>query len=218
MDQNPKTIWKWLFSYRQFVTRSQPNEAHKSILRLHEHCKKGGKKFSLVTQSIDGFHTALINESKVLTPQETAKEGIEKHVHSDELVELHGNANYMKCIDECHFKLYKVPDGLKEGDIPVCPMCGQAMRPHILLFDEYYSEQSRSVIDNGLSCDCMIIIGTSLKTQLPNSLIYEHVDEGKLTIEINPKEVIKSNLKNVFHITESCEKSVPLLVNEIISQ
>jgi len=220
LDFNQKPIWNWVHAYRTFLNGAKPNPAHEGILKLQEHFWKIGRELTLATQTLDGIHADLMNSSKVLTPNGAKKEGDSHYGFIDGLIELHGNLNYMTCLDECHVSLYKIPSTLKENEVPICSKCEQPMRPHMLLYDEYYSEyrqKANTMMEKSLNADCMIVIAMSLRTQLPNALTYEHIDEGKPTFEINTEKVIKTTMKNVHYITEPCEKAVPLLVDEIIS-
>lgn len=220
MDFNQKPIWNWVRAYRSFLPGAKPNAAHIGILKLQEHFVKLGRELTLATQSLDGFHADLMNSSKILTPNGPIKEGERQFGFVNDLIELHGNLNYMSCLDECHPSLYKIPSTLKENEVPKCPQCEEPMRPHMLLYDEYYSEyrqKSNTMMEKALNADCMLVIATSLRTQLPSVLAYEHIDFDKPAIEINIEKIIKTDMKNVHYITEPCEKAVPLLVDEIIS-
>eukprot|EP00826_Nyctotherus_ovalis_P006185 TRINITY_DN1143_c0_g4_i1.p1 TRINITY_DN1143_c0_g4~~TRINITY_DN1143_c0_g4_i1.p1 ORF type:complete len:311 (+),score=75.88 TRINITY_DN1143_c0_g4_i1:73-1005(+) len=220
LDFNQKPIWNWVRAYRTFLADARPNPAHEAILRLQEHYTRLGRELTLATQSLDGLHALLMSRSEVLSPSGPKKVGEPQYGFVDDLIELHGNLNYMSCLDECHASLYDIPHGLKENEVPKCPQCEQPMRPHMLLYDEYYSEyrqKSNTMMNKALGADCMLVIATSLRTQLPYALVYEHVDEGKTTVEINTEKVINMEMKNMHHITEPCEKAVPLLVEEIIS-
>lgn len=219
-DQHPEALNRWTREYREMVAATAPNAAHKAVLRLQEYCKKCGKECLLVTQNIDGFHARLARESKVLNLRWETKEGGRGFGFTEGVLEIHGNLNYMRCSDDCCSPFLYSADS-KPGKVgPICSTCGLPMRPHMLLLDEYYCEEfyrSSSAIDKALRSDCMIVIGSSLRTQLSNSLVLESVDDGKPTIEINPAKAIKYYDKNVFHVGESCEKSVPALVDAICS-
>jgi len=65
--------------------------------------------------------------------------------------------------------LYKYPKltELSKNEYPKCKKCGRPMRPHVLLFDEFYREdlyKANTAIQLGENCDCMLIIGSELLT------------------------------------------------------
>lgn len=220
LDFNPKSVWNWFIDYKQKIAQAQPNPAHLALLKLQEHYKIKNKEFSHTTLNIDGLQASLMRKSKILTPNGIAPEGTKEFGYTEGLMEIQGNGNFMRCNEECRPFMYSIPNNLKENDVPPCPRCGMAMRPHMLLFDECYFEgyyKSTTAVDKGLACDCLIAIGTELQTQLPNSLVYEHIDQGKLFVEINLKEVVKSDKKNVHRLIDSCDKTLPALVDAIIS-
>lgn len=218
-DLDAKVIWNWLIDFRQVIAAAKPNEGHKAILKLQEHCKTKEIDFTLVTQNIDNFHSQLIRDSSILKPDLTSKEGTGKYGFTEGVIEIHGNAYYMRCDNErCH-GLFDIPRTLSQDSVPICKKCGKEMRPHALMFDEKYRDdyyQSIKVANLAKRSDCMLIVGSELKTYLPQKIVYDHVHKNRLTIEINPRQVINWDGPNVSNIEESCEKSLPALVHEIM--
>ncbi len=218
-DVNPKFLWNWFVDFKAIMDRAQPNPAHLAILKLQEHCKTHGKEFTLVTQNIDNYHSLLVRQSKILHPRVVDKEGDREFGFTEGVMEIHGNANYMRCSSDRHSGIYRYPEGLQRDCVPVCPKCGSPMRPHVLLFDECYRQdfyKSNTASFRSENCDCMFVIGSELLTNLPRSIAYSHVSAGKLTVEINPRKVIDYTGNNLVHISESCDKSIPKLIDAIL--
>jgi len=217
---SPKTVWNWVQDYKSHVDKAIPNEAHKAVLKFQEYCHEKGKNCTLITQNIDGIHSKLIRESKVLK-YEYPGEGSPNFGFTPYIIELHGNVNYMRCNEDCSLKLYSVPKDLNiNKEIPKCPTCKSNMRPHMLLFDEAYGEgfyNSTTAINEGMRANCMIIIGSGLMGQLASCLAYDAVIDGKLTVEMNTEKVIKmKDEPNLVHINGSADHTVPELFEEIM--
>jgi len=216
-DLDPTVLWDWLIDFISLVEKAKPNAAHYAILNLQEHCKRIGKKFTLATQNIDDFHPQLIKESLLLRPKKEFKEGESGFGFTEGVLEIHGNGNYMRCGNECSIKLFHYPKGLKKGQVPKCKQCGASMRPHILLFDEMYRQDLYALDtarNKGEESDCMFVIGSELATNLPSLLVYNHLLAEKFLIQVNPNKVINDN---VTHIHESCELSLPKLIDAVIN-
>jgi len=66
--------------------------------------------FSKNTQNIDGFHPNLIKNSKILTPDPTKyekhKEGSNQFGFTDDVLEIHGNADFIRCSEDCELNFY----------------------------------------------------------------------------------------------------------------
>jgi NAD-dependent deacetylase len=68
------------------------------------------------------------------------------------------------------------------------------MRPHILFFDESYNEKyyrQDTVKESYEKSDCLIIIGTSIETNLTTRLVGSFVERNLPIIEINPNPSIE---------------------------
>ena len=70
----------------------------------------------------------------------------------DRTYQIHGNIDFMRCSRECLPAPLPMPDGVdvawdkgrpvSERELAAlkCPSCGAPGRPHVLWFDEYYTE------------------------------------------------------------------------------
>jgi len=82
-----------------------------------------------------------------------------------EVFEIHGNLDYMRCSKECSEDLYPSNLGAPRDltAVPKCPKCGQICVPHMLCFDEMYTEKyyrAQSANQMFESVDVLIILGT----------------------------------------------------------
>lgn len=114
---------------------AKPNKAHIKLAEL----EKAGKLKAVITQNIDGLHTA---------------------AGSKKVYELHGSVHRNYCLD-CG-KSYSAEDILASNGVPHCS-CGGLIKPDVVLYGENLDDATvtgaLSAIEN---CDTLIIGGTSL--------------------------------------------------------
>ncbi|MDR1798145.1 MAG: NAD-dependent protein deacylase [Clostridiales Family XIII bacterium] len=126
---------------------AQPNAAHLGIAAL----EGAGKDVRVVTQNIDGLHTA---------------------AGSTHVYELHGSVlrNYcLKCgakydlayiMDPAHCV---PPGGGEAGHVPYCEKCGGMVRPDVVLYEEGLDDATvKGAVDAIAKADLLIVGGTSL--------------------------------------------------------
>lgn len=114
---------------------AKPNKAHIKLAEL----EKAGKLKAVITQNIDGLHTA---------------------AGSKKVYELHGSVHRNYCLD-CG-KSFSAEDILASNGVPHCS-CGGIIKPDVVLYGENLDDATvtgaLSAIEN---CDTLIIGGTSL--------------------------------------------------------
>ena len=117
--------------------KAEPNAAHKYFADL----EKKGKNVIVVTQNIDGLH---------------------QKAGSKIVYELHGTIHQNFCT-RCG-RLFGLDYVLNSKGIPHCDKCGGVIKPNVVLYEESLDEDiiARS-INAIMTCDTMIVIGTSLK-------------------------------------------------------
>ncbi len=69
----------------------------------------------------------------------------------DQVLEVHGSIHHLQCLKPCTMAIWdnreEIPvdfETMRAGHIPVCPRCGGAARPNILMFGDYSWISSRS--------------------------------------------------------------------------
>ena len=169
-------LWDYYFTrFTGAMKDAKPNPAHEAIsdaeLILQD-------RFLLVTQNIDGLHLEAGN-----SPERT--------------IELHGN-KMMRCSHECWIrnnngeaKLTPLPETRNFPEDFTCPDCGSLMRPHVLLFDEYYSQELyRSDEANAWAqeTDLIITVGCSAVVPVAQILANLAVQNGAIVIDVNPAD------------------------------
>lgn len=114
---------------------AKPNAAHYKLAELEEK----GKLRSVVTQNIDGLHTA---------------------AGSKTVRELHGSVLRNYCT-KCG-KFYPVETIVESQGIPKCG-CGGIIKPDVVLYEEGLDDATvTAAVDDISKCDTLIIAGTSL--------------------------------------------------------
>ncbi len=174
--QMPREVWRW-YLYRRHVCRAaDPNPGHFALATLEQAL---GDRFSLVTQNVDGLHLRAGN-----TLERTHQ--------------VHGNIDFMRAAKGGETELYLMdPSLVLEKHVPMsdemwaqltCPD-GQRARPHILWFDEYYSEvlyRSTTAMTAAATCDLLLVIGTSGAASLPMHATAEAARAGAAIVNIDP--------------------------------
>lgn len=132
---NPDEFYRF-YKDKMLITDAKPNIAH---LRLAE-LEAAGRLKAVVTQNIDGLHTAAGSKC---------------------VYEVHGSVLRNYCM-KCH-KFFDV-NYVKEADgIPHCDACGGMVKPDVVLYEEGLDNQ---VVTGALTAiqqaDLLIVAGTSL--------------------------------------------------------
>ncbi|MBV9541932.1 MAG: Sir2 family NAD-dependent protein deacetylase, partial [Alphaproteobacteria bacterium] len=123
-------------------TSVKPNAGHYAVAEL----VKRGKVSHVITQNIDNLHQ-------------------DSGVPADQVIELHGNTRYAKCLT-CNTRV-EIPDIRahfdKHGEAPDCKFCGGIIKTATISFGQAMPEEEMERATRAtLGCDLMIAIGSSL--------------------------------------------------------
>ena len=133
--------WKILIEGDLFST-VQPNKAHYAIAQLEEM----GKIECVITQNIDNLHQKAGNSP-------------------DTVFELHGNMQWIKCID-CgeRYSVDEIRAVLQQGvEVPECKRCGGILKPDVVFFGEMLPHDVLNTATTySMQCDLFIVVGSSL--------------------------------------------------------
>lgn len=176
----PDTVWSWYLYRRTICHQALPNKAHEILSQMESLL---GRRFSLVTQNVDGLHQ---------------RAGCDPYY----LMEVHGCIDKMRCSLDCCTEVFPIPDevGWKakghsltdaERNLLRCPHCKGRARPHILWFDECYNDEYfyfTSALRVARSAGVFLTIGSSGTTNLPLQMAHAAVDAGAVLIDINPED------------------------------
>ena len=137
-----REAWDRAFGGRAGWTGKEPNAGHYACARLVE----SGKSRAVITQNVDNLHHLA-------------------GVPADQVIELHGNASYARCLD-CGLRheladlkaLYKAT-----GDLPCCRACGGIVKTATISFGQAMPEGPMArARDEALACDLFLVLGSSL--------------------------------------------------------
>ena len=135
---------------------AKPNKAHLFFARLQN---LSGKEISVVTQNIDDLH---------------------QKAGSKTVFELHGSVERNYCMS-CH-RFYGLDTILRAEPIPRCPVCGEVIKPDVVLYEEPLDEKVwKGAVKVISESDCMIIVGTSL-TVYPAASFVRYYSGNKLVL------------------------------------
>ncbi len=141
-DDRRREAWGRTFSGAAGWTGAKPNAGHAAVARLIA----SGKASAVITQNVDNLHQ-------------------DSGVPADQVIELHGNASYAKCLTcglRHEYEALKAPF-LEQGIVPVCRACGGLLKSATISFGQPMPEEPMArAEDETLACDLFLVLGSSL--------------------------------------------------------
>lgn len=157
-QRDPKLVWDWYAWRREALKGVRPNPGHYALAEMAQRIAD----FTLITQNVDGLHRMAGNE---------------------DVIELHGNIQKVRCSDCGHF-----PDLWEEGgqEVPRCQFCGGLLRPDVVWFGEALPRSElEAAVQAARGCQVFLSIGTSGVVQPAASLGFAARNRGAVVVEIN---------------------------------
>jgi len=173
-SNEPGHFLQWY--YNRFIScrDALPNPAHEIL---------ANKQIKVITQNVDSLH-------------------VKANHPKDKLIEIHGNINFKRRVNAEYldelvlaewqsvneenlekelFDLFLITEGGKINE-------KKSYRPHILLFDEYYTElyQYEKAITWILDADTIIFMGTSNSVGFTSGALQIGVSKNKKVIVVDP--------------------------------
>ncbi len=204
----PHLSWAWYLERFDKCRTAKPNPAHTAIVDIEKWMEANGSGFDLITQNIDGLHI---------------------EAGSEQVIECHGAARYMRCTNR-HCK-FGPPRGLIEWSegavagvranpcrqtVPRCPSCAKFLRPHVLWFDECYSDhetygskQFDRIMD---AMTVLVFVGTSFSVSITDMLMMGAYQRAVPMFTIDPRSEV---LPEMGHIQAKAEIYLPELVTSL---
>jgi NAD-dependent protein deacetylase/lipoamidase len=211
-ERAPDEVWAWYLMRFAACRGAEPNPAHHAIARIE---RLLGERMSLVTQNIDGLHQRAGSSSERTfaihgdasqmrcasfpgglmqtpapsevnpdgapppTPPQALRAGPQPRLlhtrdHNNELVDLP--------------ELEGGPLSQATRRALTCTRCGGWMRPHVLWFDEYYSEElfrAESAFARADAATLLLVVGTTGSTTLPVQIGLACARRGVPIIDVN---------------------------------
>ena len=134
--------WRRRFAMEEVFAAAKPGRGHRALASLY----RAGKIPALITQNIDNLHQA-------------------SGFKADDVVELHGNTTYARCIG-CGqpYDLAWVKARFDEtGGAPDCTLCDEPVKTATISFGQAMPEDAmRRATELVQQCDLFLAIGSSL--------------------------------------------------------
>jgi len=141
-EEARRESWRRKFAMDSVLSNAKPNAGHFALSSLY----RAGKMKTVITQNIDGLHQ---------------NSGID----DNDVVEVHGNTTYAKCLD-CHDRvtLESVRQEFENNEmLPECRICGGIIKTATISFGQAMPiEEMKRAEAAALSADLFLAIGSSL--------------------------------------------------------
>lgn len=161
-EADPELVWRFYSMRRRDALAAEPNAAHLALAKMEEQLKNA---FYLCTQNVDDLH---------------------ERAGSHRVHHMHGTLFQSRCV-QCNLPYPDRARYEKVSDLPVCPECGAAVRPHIVWFgevplglDEIYRELDRATV--------LLVVGTSGSVYPAAGFVDIANRKGIRTIYVGPEE------------------------------
>jgi NAD-dependent deacetylase len=137
-----REAWRRRFAMEETFAAAQPNDGHRAIAQL----VASGKVSHVITQNVDNLHQ-------------------QSGVPAGQVIELHGNTRYAKCLD-CGARAELAPVRAHfetEGEPPDCVNCGGLLKTATISFGQAMPELEMARAEAAtLACDLFLVLGSSL--------------------------------------------------------
>jgi NAD-dependent deacetylase len=137
-----REAWRRRFAMEEMFASVKPNAGHRAVAALINR----GTASHVITQNIDNLHQ-------------------DSGVPEAQMIELHGNTRYAKCLD-CGERIELAPIRLhfeRHGEPPDCAACGGLVKTATISFGQAMPEIEMARAERAtLGCDLFIVLGSSL--------------------------------------------------------
>ncbi|MEM7348182.1 MAG: NAD-dependent deacylase [Chloroflexota bacterium] len=188
--RKPQDFYDWIRPLVKITNDAQPNPAHTALAEL----EKIGPLQAVVTQNIDGLHTA---------------------AGSDKVYEVHGHVREVECLN-CGRVEDAAPYLAKlaaDGVIPTCAACDKVIKPKVILFGELLPLDVMNAAQVATrKADVMIVAGSSLEVAPVSELPWlAHQNNARLII-VNFQPTPVDHLADII-IRDDVAKVLPAIVS-----
>jgi NAD-dependent deacetylase len=137
-----REAWRRRFAMDAMFAEAKPNRGHHAVATLI----RRGTASCVITQNIDNLHQ-------------------DSGVPPDQVVELHGNTSYAKCLNcNLRVKLEPIREHFSQhGEVPDCPECGGILKTATISFGQAMPERQMARAQAAArNCDLFLVLGSSL--------------------------------------------------------
>ena len=164
---DPALVWQFYSLRRREARGAEPNAAHRALAAIEQQL---GDRFYLVTQNVDALH---------------------ERAGSERIHHMHGTLSQSRCV-RCDQPFADAALHLDPANLPVCPACGAAVRPHIVWFGEVpldldgiFAQLERATV--------LLVIGTSGAVYPAAAFVQVARQRGVRTIYIGPEAPLNAD-------------------------
>jgi NAD-dependent deacetylase len=153
--RDPRKVWTFYKPRLAMLDEAESNQAHRALAEL----ERLGFVHALITQNIDRLH---------------------ERAGSKEVVEVHGSIGTSSC-PGCgeRYPLERVLELLEQEDAPVCPACGEILKPDVVFFGELLPmEQIDRAFALAREASLMLVVGSALEVHPVAGLPLETLSTG----------------------------------------
>jgi NAD-dependent deacetylase len=190
----PQRFFEWFRPLASRIYYASPNPAHLSLAKL----EKAGYVQAILTQNIDMLH---------------------QKAGSQTVIEMHGSMSALTC-SQCYHRddaALHLDGFVEHGRIPLCPRCGNILKPDVILFGEQLPQAAWFKAQReARRCDLMLVIGSSLEVLPVAGLPMQALDRGAhLVVANNAPTYINVRADAVFF--EDVAVIIPAIVEKVLN-
>ena len=159
---DPELVWRFYSMRRRDALAAEPNPAHLALAKIEE---KLGNNFYLCTQNVDDLH---------------------ERAGSVRVHHMHGSVFYSRCV-QCEVPFLDQGRYETAAELPKCPDCGEAVRPHIVWFGEIPLDMD-GIYRELEQATRLLVVGTSGSVYPAAGFVHVASQRGIHTTYVGPEE------------------------------
>ncbi len=184
--ESPNTFFETGAPFFSMLEEVQPGKAHKILAELESR----GLVKTIITKNIDGLH---------------------QEAGSKNVLEIYGTMKSASCVQcEMQVDTEDIAEEIEKGAPPLCPKCGENLKPDVVLFGEPLSHDYHAAKKEISRADLVIVTGTNIITSPTRDLLAEN--ENLAIINTNPTS---HDSKAKVVITDNPGSALKLLLEEL---
>lgn len=170
--RRPDVTWTYLKEIERACRGAGPNRGHEILAEMQDYFDA----VWILTQNVDGLHG---------------------EAGSRNVLDIHGDLHGLRCTACPYRAVVEDYDGLATP--PLCPECGEVVRPDVVLFGEGLdpAKLARLEAEMARGFDVVFSIGTSNLFEYISAPLRVAREAGRTTVEINPEDTPMSGLVDV---------------------
>lgn len=181
-QRDPVGHWRWYLSRFSKAESALPNAAHHALVALEAWQTERGGRFSVITQNLDTLHERAGSRSLIKVHGTAARVRCSRY--GCELGAPHGSIDR----SEIDFTAFESDPSVEQ--LLRCPRCDALIRPHVLLFDEYYHDhddyQFPQVEELSAAADTVLFVGTSFSVGVTDLILRATAFRGVPVFSVDP--------------------------------